>query len=174
MKLIASLFILAALAAAQTAVVPPLVGQKWEQPYGFVPGSSTAITNVDVWMQQIYLANTTAGSVTVSFVDQSTACSAGACTVWPAVTMAANSVYIAVMNVHVVGGLKWSASSGSAVTGYVSGAYTITLVAQVRPARHQNWFAAALRPRRKGTAAIPAIPEPAVIEVGGFSSFGGR
>lgn len=168
MKIIASLIILAALAAAQSVTPFPIIGEKWEQKFSPIPGSPTAIVNVDVVVNVIQLANASGSSVTVSFVDQSTACSGGPCTIWPAVSMAANSVYIAVTNAHVVGGLKWSASTSSAVIGYVNGSYTRSIVAEARPMRRRlDRIAAALRRKHPPVPEEVKLTYPPLIQVFG-------
>jgi hypothetical protein len=104
--------------------------------YGTVvlPNTSTAITMpvygptgvspTTVFIDQINLANTTGSSVTVTIVDQSTNCGGGACTIVPAVAVAANTLYtIALRGAPATGGIKWSASVSNAIHGSIRGRY---------------------------------------------------
>ncbi len=87
---------------------------------GFLPSSATDVYTSDVRIERVYLANTTGSAVTVTLLDKSANCSAGACSMWPAVSIAANTVYTVDMgNVWFRGGLQWSASAGNAVVGYL-------------------------------------------------------
>lgn len=116
----------------QTATSYPVLGSTWYSPVGFVPASSTAVVNTTVLVNTLYLANASGSSVTVTLVDQSTACSSGPCSFWPSVSIAANQVYTASLaGMVVVGGIKWSASSGSTVVGYLAGQYPANLTAQL-------------------------------------------
>jgi len=115
----------------QTATPYPVIGSTWYSPVGYVPASSTAVVNATVLLNVGYFANTTGSAVTVTLVDQSTACSSGPCTFWPAVSLAANQVYtVSFGGIVAVGGVKWSASGGTAVVGYLSGQYPANLTAQ--------------------------------------------
>jgi len=87
--LVAALSLLAALpAVGQTAVPYPMIGQPWQQPLGYVPPSSSAVTTSTAMVNFLYLANTSGSAVTVTLTDNSTACGGSACPFWPAVTMA--------------------------------------------------------------------------------------
>lgn len=137
MKLITTALLLLALSlvlSAQTATAPPAIGQPWQQAIGFVPNTSTAVTTSNSFLQFLYLANATSSTVTVTLTDNSTACSSGACTIWPTVSIAANSVYVASLGgMYVTGGVKWSAGTATAVVGYMLGNYTANLVTEVWP-----------------------------------------
>ena len=156
---------------AQTAVAPPTPGLPWEQLFGFVPASSTAVTTSDSLLSQLYLANITGSAVTVSITDISTACSSGPCSLWPAVTIAANTVYIvSFTREHAVGGIKWSASTGSAVVGYMSGTYTQAQIASAKPEHRskRNSFLAVLHLRRSHAGPEEMTPDKFIALVSSF------
>ena len=122
-KLICLLFLLASMALAQTAV--PNRGQGWYTPLAYVPGTATNVVTATTFLDTAFLANTSGSSVTVTFLDKTTACGGAACHFWPAVTMAANSTYVVQFNgIVVTSGVQWSCSSSSAVVGQIRGAYT--------------------------------------------------
>ena len=113
----------AAAAFAQTAV--PNRGQQWYTPLAYVPGTATNVVTATTFLDTAFLANTSGSSVTVTFLDKTTACGGAACQFWPAVTMAANSTYVVQFNGIVeTSGVQWSCSSSSAVVGQIRGAYT--------------------------------------------------
>lgn len=139
LSLIVGVLLLACLLPAQTAVSYPVVGPQWYTPTAFVPATSTSVTTATSLVNFLYLANTSGSSVTVTVTDASTACSGGACSFWPTISIAANTVYTASMSGLVaVGGVKWSASTGSAVVGYMTGNYTGSTIADALP-RSQPW-----------------------------------
>ena len=141
--LVSSLSLLAPLPApGQTAVPYPMIGQPWYQPLGYVPASSTAVTTSTAIVNLLYLANTSASPVTVTLTDNSTACGGSPCPFWPAVTIAGCTggagvgctVYIASLGGLVAaGGVKWSASTGNAVVGFMSGTYPTNLIGEDWP-----------------------------------------
>lgn len=83
-----------------------------------VPTSGTDLTTTDTWINQIVLANTTAGSVTVTIADKQ----GSPLTLVPTVTLSANTLYITVFPfaIKMVGGINWQAS-GSGVTAEIFG-----------------------------------------------------
>jgi hypothetical protein len=108
---------------AQTAV--PQRGSEWYTPMAYVPNTATNIVTATTFLDFAFLANTSASSVTCTFVDKTTACGGTACQVWPAVTMAANATYLIQFDgLIVTSGVQWSCSSASAVVGQMRGAYT--------------------------------------------------
>ncbi len=148
--LIAGVFVDHAL--GQTATNYPTVGELWHQPQVFVPASSTPITTSDSLLTHFHLANTSAGSISVTFTDNSTNCGGSPCQFWPAISLAANTVQevdFGVGGILCTGGIKWSASSGSAVVGWAKGSYVRTQLAMSNPARKQA--------HRHGLAGIVAM-----------------
>lgn len=78
-----------------------------------VPGSATNLTSTDTMVFQVFLANKTAGAVTVTITDRQTS----AKSLLGAVSVAANSSLILNFEegVNLVGGLAWSASAASSI-----------------------------------------------------------
>ena len=75
-----------------------------------VPTVAADLTTTDTWINQIILANTTEGAVTVTITDKN---SGGAVTLIPNVSLAANTLYITVFPfaVKMTGGVNWVAGS---------------------------------------------------------------
>ena len=84
-----------------------------------VPTSETAVITTSVRIGQLHLTNTTAGALTVIIKDRSTNCGGSACEIWPTVSIAANTVYVAELHVPAASGFTWQAS-GSGVQGWIS------------------------------------------------------
>ena len=124
----------ASAARAQTAVPYPMPGQPWHQPQVFVPSVTTAVTTSDSLLGHLHLANTSGSTVTITMTDGSTACGGGVCQFWPAITIAANTVYENDFGgMLCTGGVKWSAGTGSAVEGWIKGTYVQSAVAALSP-----------------------------------------
>lgn len=123
LKLIA-LFVIACSLARPAAAPYPTVGQPWYQALGWVPNSSTSVTTADSILNYLHLGNTSGSTVTVTITDSSTACGGSACQVWPAITIAANTVYDNNFNgIICKGGIKWTATTANAVAGFMRGTY---------------------------------------------------
>lgn len=90
-----------------------------------LPASPTVATTKNMFVDYIVLVNKTASAVTVTIKDQSTNCSgAAACTLAPAVSVAANSVYsMPMLGMYAQGGLLWSASAANSIDVWVAGRY---------------------------------------------------
>jgi len=122
-KLIGLLCVATLALFAQTAA--PNRGQLWYTPMAYVPATATNVVTATIFLDSAFLANTSASSVTCTFVDKTTACGGTACQFWPAVTMAANATYLVQFDgLIVTSGVQWSCSSASAVVGQMRGAYT--------------------------------------------------
>ena len=128
-KLVCLLFLLALVAPAQTAV--PNRGQQWYTPLAYVPGTATNVVTATTFLDTVHLANTSAASVTCTFVDKSTNCGSSACQFWPTVTLGpvggsgANPVILVQFNgIIATSGVQWSCSTASGVVGQLRGAYT--------------------------------------------------
>jgi hypothetical protein len=133
-RVIFSILLAAEIGIAQTPNAYPIVGQQWYQK-GFIPASSTAVAGATVLVNFGYFANTSGSAVTVTLTDQSTDCGASTCQFWPVISIAANTVYtVSFGGFPAVGGLKWTASTGSVVVGYLTGTYTLNLTAE-----NQEW-----------------------------------
>ena len=164
MKTLFACAIMACTLSAQTAQPYPQVGQRWFQPLGFVPGTSTAMTTLDSQLAQLHLANTTGSTVTVTITDNSTACGGSVCQLWPAITIAANTVYENNFGgLIATGGVKWSATTASAVVGWMSGNYTQTIIASTRTHRRGSGVLAALH-LRKHPAPVPKNEQPPLVQ----------
>lgn len=140
---LASLVLILLVAAplfSQTATTYPAVGQKWQQALGYVPGTLTAITAVDSLLGGVWLSNPSGGSVTVTITDNSTACGGTVCQIWGTITVAANSIAsFSFGGLQAVGGVKWSASAGTTLVGWMWGNYTTTQISGLRgPAAAPN------------------------------------
>lgn len=124
MKRIALLLLV--IVGIQAATTPlPRRGQDWYQADAYIPDSATDVITDTVFVDTIYLANTSGGSVTVTIKDRSTACGGSACQWWPTVTIAANTVYTAQTGGKIsTSGVNWVASTASAVVGHLKGSYT--------------------------------------------------
>lgn len=86
----------------------------------YVPNTTTTVAPYTVKIKTLYLANKTAGSVTVTLKDRSTNCNSAACQFWPAITMAANSTYVVDMRgIRVTSGFTWESDTANAVVGWV-------------------------------------------------------
>lgn len=86
----------------------------------YIPNSTTAVAKYTVRIKTLYLANKTASAATVTLKDRSTNCGGAACQVWPAVSIPANSVYVAdLRNIRVISGFTWESDTASAVVGWV-------------------------------------------------------
>jgi hypothetical protein len=134
MKSVLAFFVLSISACAQTAASFPTVGQPWYTPTGYVPASSTAIATQTVIWSAIYLNNTSGSAVTVTITDTSTACGGSPCQLWgasiPANTIQNGPIFGGpAQGLVAVGGMKWFASTGSAVVGSLYGFYPANLTA---------------------------------------------
>ena len=159
-------------AFGQTAAPYPTIGQPWQQPLGYVPAFSTAVTTSTSMVGILVLANTSASAVTVTLTDNSTACSSSACPFWPAVNIAGCTggagvgctVYTASLGGLVAtGGVKWSASTGSAVVGFMSGTYPANVIGEDRSLPLDGLFDWA----RPMPPAVPAALPTSVFPPGG-------
>lgn len=87
----------------------------------YIPNSATAVTTSTVRIYTLYLANNTAGALTVTILDRSTNCNSAGCPLWPTVSIAANSVYTAQLSgVPATTGFTWQASAANSVMGWIS------------------------------------------------------
>jgi len=99
------------LLTAAPAVVGPI----------FIPNSTAVIVARDVKIGKVILSNTTAGALTVTISDRSTSCNSGACQIWPAISIAANTVYtVDLYGTFMQSGISWSASAANSVIGVVN------------------------------------------------------
>lgn len=98
----------------------------------YVPTASTAICGApsgvvcgnDLAVNAMVFSNTSASPVTVTVTDNSTLCNSGPCTIFPTVNIAANTTYtVPLYGILAKGGVKWSASSVNAVSGFMIGSY---------------------------------------------------
>jgi hypothetical protein len=81
-----------------------------------VPVSAADVVVGDVYLQEISLANNSGSPVTVTITDKQ----GSPLAIIPAVSIAANTVYEMSFGLrYCPGGITWSASSGTVVTGYV-------------------------------------------------------
>jgi hypothetical protein len=111
-------------AAIAQSTYPGSFSTNWYVGPRAVPDSSTAVISQTTYLISMVLANTTASAVSVTVVDQSTNCNSGACQIFPAVSIAANTVYVIdLKGIPAVGGVKWSASSANAIHGSIQGKY---------------------------------------------------
>jgi len=156
-------------AFAQTAQPTPAVGPSWYTPLGYVPASSTAVTPSTSMVNFLYLANTSASPVTVTLTDSSTACSGSPCPFWPAVTIAGCTggagvgctVYTASLGGLVAtGGVKWSASTGNAVVGFMTGTYPGNLIGEEWPLPLDGLFNWVQQWTPGAPAALPVTVSP--------------
>ncbi len=131
MKTILAILMLATgIASAQTAY--PALGGAKNYSLAFVPGSSGTAVGTTVLLNNVQFSNTSGSSVSVTLADASTACGGSTCSFWPAITIAANTVYTAYFNGRVCpNGITWSATSASAVVGYLDYAYPGQAVASL-------------------------------------------
>jgi hypothetical protein len=115
-KLIAALLCAVIVAAADYSLAGRV--ERWAN--GLVPSSSTLVVSGTVYVDEIKLANKSAGSVTVTIIDASTDCSSAACEIVPTVSIAANTLYtIRLGGIIAPNGIRWSASSGTAIAGQI-------------------------------------------------------
>ena len=118
----------ASLAFGQTAASSPAIGNQWHSPLGYVPSSSTAITTASSTITFLHLDNTSASSVAITIIDSSTNCGGAACAIWSAVPIPGNTAWeVPMYGLVATGGIKWSAGTGSAVTGWMTGYYVKAL-----------------------------------------------
>ncbi len=103
--------------------------QVWHVGLTALPSSSTqaiAATSAShyIWIDRLMLSNTSASSVTVTITDQGTNCNGGPCQIFPAVTLAANTVYaVDLGGARSYGGISWSATTANVVHGWMAGRY---------------------------------------------------
>ena len=122
LKLIA--LILVATLSFGAAIPYPQFSQEWQTQTGYIPNSATVITATDSYVDRVVLSNITAGSVTITITDTSTNCGGSVCQIWPTVTIAANTVYVADMGgIYAPGGVKWQCSAATSVVGWMKGKY---------------------------------------------------
>ena len=90
----------------------------------FMPLAATDVWTATTHLDFILLANTTGGAVTVTIKDKSTNCNGGACTIFPATSIPANSTWIPEMRggIPMIGGVNVQASSANAITTFIRGA----------------------------------------------------
>jgi hypothetical protein len=130
---LSALICASSLAQSPSGIYPP-TGTAWYVGIMAIPASLTAVPVPNgkygasppstVFVEQINLQNTTGSAVTVTIVDGSTNCNGGACSLVPAVSIAANTSYSINKNGEPAnGGLKWSASSANAIHASVRGRY---------------------------------------------------
>lgn len=86
----------------------------------FVPNTPTAVTTKTTRVYYMKFTNTTGGAVTVTVSDRSTNCNSGACDIWTAVSIPANTTITEASNgVLMNGGITWSASAANSITGWM-------------------------------------------------------
>lgn len=86
----------------------------------YIPNSTSVVTTRDATLKKLILSNVTAGAITVTISDRSTRCNSAACQIWPAVSIAANTVYVVDLGnsgVYCESGFSWSASGANSVIG---------------------------------------------------------
>ena len=94
----------------------------FSQALAFVPNSATSVTATTTCVLSMLFNNTTSSAVTVTISDASTNCSAGVCQSLSALSIPANSQLLQPMYGQVfTSGIKWQASSASAVVGGIVG-----------------------------------------------------
>lgn len=120
---------------AQSAVPYPSAGQRWQTSLGYVPSSTSTIVSASnlVLLGGGWLSNVTGSAVTVTVSDASTACGGAGCPLLSAVSVPANSVAALNFGGLEAKGVTWSASSGSAVVGWVWGNYVQSQITEVFP-----------------------------------------
>jgi hypothetical protein len=80
----------------------------------------------------VWLNNTSGGAVTVTISEAGgTLCGGSPCPIWSAVSIPANSIAAFTFGGLQATGVTWSASSGSAVVGWMWGNYTTSTIAHV-------------------------------------------
>lgn len=124
-SIIALLFIGALSLGAQTLYnYPKDPSVSWTIIPQAVPSSPADVVKVDVYVDQIHLANTTAGSLTCTINDKQ----ASPIALTPgAVTVAANTLFVIPLNGRwAPGGVNW-VCSGSGVIGWMSGSRRLPL-----------------------------------------------
>lgn len=103
------------------------ISASWQSPWveatmQYVPSSTTNLFTSTTLVGRVHLANKSGGAVTVTLKDRSTNCGGAACEFWPAVSIAANTVYSYDLgSVRAVSGVQWSASAANAVVGSIQG-----------------------------------------------------
>lgn len=115
-RLITFLLSVAMVGAADYSISGRL--ERWHQ--GLVPASATLIVSGTVYVEEIKLANKSGGAVTVTIIDASTDCGSAACEIVPTVSIAANTLYtMRLGGIIAPNGIRWSASSGTAIAGQI-------------------------------------------------------
>jgi hypothetical protein len=124
-KLILSLLLLGAAAYGQVTARYLVSEQNKrekivEQGPSLVPLAATDIASTTTWVYMVTLTNESAGAVTCSIVDKQTTPRA---LVGPSLSIAANTTYVISFpeGRKMPSGITWSCSSGTVVTGYVTG-----------------------------------------------------
>lgn len=85
---------------------------------GLIPATLTTVYTGNIWLSEITLTNTSAGSVTVTVQDGQTTPRE----VLSAVSIAAHTTYVIQFSArYCPGGVSWSASSATAIVGYLRG-----------------------------------------------------
>jgi hypothetical protein len=85
---------------------------------GLIPAVDTDVYAKNIWLSEITLTNTSAGAVTVTVQDKQATPRA----VLSAVSVAAHTTYVIQFSArYCPNGVSWSASSGTAVVGYLRG-----------------------------------------------------
>jgi hypothetical protein len=89
----------------------------------YVPSTMTYLAGTTVMVSYIRFSNTSSSVAAVITVqDQSTDCGGGACQVFPAATLAANSFWVVPLDSAgevFKGGIGWSATGSTVVYGYI-------------------------------------------------------
>lgn len=89
-----------------------------------IPNTSTAVPNAGAGVVELdkgWFSNSTGSTVTLSIGDGTTNCNGAACQVFPAVSVAANSVVSVDFGRLPVSGVTWSASAANSLQGYIKG-----------------------------------------------------
>jgi len=85
---------------------------------GLIPATLADVYTKNIWLSEITLTNKSAGTVTVTVQDKQTTPRE----VLAAVSVAANTTYVIRFDArYCPGGVSWSASSGTAIVGYLRG-----------------------------------------------------
>lgn len=95
----------------------------WESGPAFVPNTTATVVAYTAYVDLVTLSNVTDGAVTVTLTDNSTNCNSGTCAFLQATSIAANTTYVVTIpgGRKFPDGVKWSASSASAIVGAIRG-----------------------------------------------------
>jgi len=87
-----------------------------------LPNSSTQLTATTTCVLLVSFTNTTAGAVTVTMQDQTTACNSAPCQVLTAFSIPANSnLLMPLYGMKFTSGIKWNASAANSITADLIG-----------------------------------------------------